>query len=67
MVSNQTIQVRLTRKQKELAIMQMQLAGKTSMSNFVRELLIGKSAHEYKMLKEIYDKVIGENNGQDSV
>lgn len=47
--------------------MQMQLAGKTSMSNFVRELLIGKSAHEYKMLKEIYDKVIGENNGQDSV
>ena len=58
--------MRLTRKQKELAIMQMQLAGKTSMSDFVRELLIGKSAHEYKMLKEIYDKIIGEDDGKET-
>jgi hypothetical protein len=59
MVSNHTIQVRLTRQQKEIALMNMQVAGKNSMSDYVRELIIGKSVAEREMLKQMFRKIMG--------
>lgn len=64
MVSSSIIQVRLTKEQKQRAILNMQNAGKNSMSDFVRELVLGKGLIETKMLTELYKTIVLGNDGK---
>jgi len=65
MVNGQTIQVRLTKQQKERAILGMQNAGFKTMSSFIRNLIVGKGLEELRMIQEIHKKLVGEvKNGK---
>jgi len=65
MVNGETIQVRLTKQQKERAFLAMQNAGFKTMSSFIRSLILAHDLNSQNMIKAIYDKIVGDvRNGK---
>jgi len=60
MAALRTIQVRLTNQQKERAELSMQNAGFTTMSAFVRSLILEHDLSSHKLLREIHSRLIGD-------
>jgi len=64
MVSGTSIQVRLTRSQKERALLAMQNSGHKTMSNYVRSIILEHDLHSQNRIKEIHEKIMHDNWAQ---
>ena len=59
MCKGTSIQIRLTRNQKDRTILAMQNAGYNCMSTFVRNLILQHDLSSQKMIQEIYELMKG--------
>ncbi len=65
MCRNRVVQVRLSEKQYERILLRRDNAGYTTLSQFIRDLLLKEDLAVLKMLQDIHKKVIGEDrNGK---
>lgn len=65
MCSNRIVQVRLTERQYERVLLRKDNAGYTTLSQFIRDLLLKEDLAVLKMLQEIHKKLIGyDKNGK---
>jgi hypothetical protein len=61
-----TIQIRLTKDQKERVLLNAENAGYKTVSNYVRSLILQYDLSSQKMLREIHEKIMkeGYKNGK---
>jgi hypothetical protein len=60
MVKGTSIQIRLTKQQKERILLAMQNAGHKTVSNFIRSLVLEHDLCSQRMIVEIHQKIIGD-------
>ena len=65
MCNNRVVQVRLTENQYKRIVLRKENAGYTTLSQFVRDLLLKEDLAVLKMLQDIHKKILGEDrNGK---
>jgi len=56
-----TIQIRLTKDQKERIRLNVENAGYKTLSQYIRSLILEQDLNSQRMLREIYQKIMGDN------
>jgi len=59
MNKNTSVQIRLTKDQKQRILLSMENAGHKTLSGYARSLLLEQDLSASKMLREIHRKVVG--------
>ena len=58
MLNNRVIQVRVTLRQFEMIQLRKEALGYATLSQFVRDLMLKENLSAYKMIQEIYKKIV---------
>lgn len=62
MVSSTSVQIRLTKQQKERLILAVQNAGHKTISEFIRSQVLGYDLNSQKLILQIHQKICGGGN-----